>query len=465
MKTYSPNIASPLPPNAATATAQTLTTDKANELLTELRLKADLAETQPVSLASVPLAPDAATATRQDLGNLALQALIDKFPAAMFDAAGRMRTSQKTRLFDGKDLNATDTDLWHTATGSTGTVTFSDNKTTISVTPGQWVVRQSNLFLPYFSGSGQSIEETMLNFAYQTGVTKRIGYASSSAVAPYTSGKDGFWLLSDGENNTYALEIYRAGVLVDSIPWTSWDAYEQIQNYNWNTFTVASFDFLWLGGTNIQLYMESPLTKGAILVHTYNHAGVAFDTMLKSPQLPLFYEIRSTTGTGSFTYVCSEVSSEGSIEESGKSMTIYSPTVIACNTVGTIYPLFALRKKATFRDNAIKIINFGIVNSATTDSGILMIIKDPTIVGTPFVYADYDRVERAFATTQTITANTGRVVWAIPIGSNGFTLDIQRNYMTWLQNKIDNTMSEYVVAYMPYTNNQSLGGTLNALVF
>jgi len=291
MNRYSPNITSPLPPNAATGTAQTVANDtlaatvaKLEEILDELSLKANLTETQPVSMA------DAATATRQDLGNLALQALIDKFPAAMFDAAGRMRTSQKTTLFDGKDLNATDTDLWHTATGSTGAVSFSENKTTIYVTPGQYVVRQSNLFLPYFSGKGQAIEETMLNFAYQAGVTKRIGYASRAAVAPYTAGMDGFCLVSDGENNRYALEIWRAGVLLTSIPWTDWDAYEQIQNYNWNTFTVLAFDFLWLGGTNIQFYMESPLSKGAILVHTYNHAGISFDTIMRSPQQPLFYE-------------------------------------------------------------------------------------------------------------------------------------------------------------------------------
>jgi hypothetical protein len=50
----------PLPAGAATAAKQDL-------LLAELQLKADLTETQPVSLASVPLPAGAATAAKQDL--------------------------------------------------------------------------------------------------------------------------------------------------------------------------------------------------------------------------------------------------------------------------------------------------------------------------------------------------------------------------------------------------------------
>ena len=45
-------------------------------LLTELQLKADLTETQPVSAASLPLPAGAATAARQDTGNSTLSSLL-----------------------------------------------------------------------------------------------------------------------------------------------------------------------------------------------------------------------------------------------------------------------------------------------------------------------------------------------------------------------------------------------------
>jgi hypothetical protein len=62
------------------------------------------------------------------------------------------------------------------------------------------------------------------------------------------------------------------------------------------------------------------------------------------------------------------VSTEGSIDESGKQKSVNTgSTDIACATVGTAYPIKAIRKKVTNRDNAIKIIGCQLFVSSNSD--------------------------------------------------------------------------------------------------
>ncbi|MFM7856798.1 MAG: hypothetical protein ACKO96_33940, partial [Flammeovirgaceae bacterium] len=110
------------------------------------------------------------------------------------DAGGRIRVSQLTTLGDYKILGADKTFLIESA--GTGTGTYGSNKFNMSVTSGQWYVRQSKRYHPYFSGKSQFCEFTFDNFQPETNVNKKVGYFSSSAVSPFNSVYDGFWLES-----------------------------------------------------------------------------------------------------------------------------------------------------------------------------------------------------------------------------------------------------------------------------
>jgi len=182
---------------------------------------------------------------------------------------------------------------------------------------------------------------------------------------------------------------------------------------------------------------------------------------MRSPNQPLRYEIRSTSGVGSMRYICSQVATESSINESGKSLSLFNTASITCNTVGTIYALKSVRKSATYRDNAIQVIGMEVVNGATTDSGILMLILNPTIVGGAISYAANSLLEEGTPTTQTITAGTGRVIAAIAVGSSSAGTQIMKdNFLSYLGGTITNVFDEIVLAYMPTTNNQTINGVL-----
>ena len=377
---------------------------------------------------------------------------------ALVDTAGITRVSQRFTLFDGKIMTAEDTAKWDTK--GTGTSTFSGNSMVMGVTAGQYVVRQGRFFTPYFSGKPQVIEATSVNLANQTGVVKRFGYFSSNAVAPYDSNKDGAWVEADG--TTYRLITSNNDTETHNVPWTEWDAFSEISNYDWTKFSVSEIDFLWLGGAALRLFL---VVNGTFkLVHTIrNHAGYASNLIMLYPNQPMRYEIRSTSGTGSFTSVCSMVSTEGTKDEQGQGISTYNLNR-ACNTTGTDYVMCAIRKSVTYRNHHIILDTFSsAITGATSDSGVMFLCINPTY-SAPLTWSANSRIEQATPTTQTATS-LGRVLRAVPIVSNGVTEPAPLAALRTLSVGIDNVMGELVLVYRPLTSNQTVSASMMSLEY
>jgi hypothetical protein len=378
------------------------------------------------------------------------------------DTSGRFRVAQLTTLFDGKIYNAENTFKWDTK--GTGTASYSANTINLSVTSSQYVIRQARSFSPYFSGKPQVIEITHSGFANESNVVKRFGYFSSNAVAPYDSSKDGWWIEADG--TTYRLICSNLGTETHNIPWTSWDAYNDIDGYDWSKFTVVMVDFLWLGGAGLRLFL---VVDGVFkLVHTIdNHAGYQSGIIFNNPNQPVRYEIRSSTGAGSFRAICSQVATEGTTgtNEQGEGLAIYTPK-IACNSIGTVYALCGVRKVAAYRNHFVPLAEFGganVLSTATPEAGILMLLLNPTL-SAPLSWAANSRIETAIATTQTIT-NVGRIVKAVPVSGGSVQTNAPNAALRTLGVGIDNTMSELILAYTPLTSNQDFSGAMQILEY
>lgn len=382
------------------------------------------------------------------------------------DASSRLRVSQMTTLHDGKILNSDNTYIFDNQ--GTGTGTYSSNKYNMSVTAGQYYIKQSKRFAPYFSGKSQIIECTFDNFQIEANTTKRVGYFSSNAVAPFNSNIDGFYIENDG--TTYRLKAERNGVTTIDIAWTSWDNYDLISSYNWSNFTVVAFDFLWLGGAVLRLFLKTD--KGFVLAHTVNYSGSATDTFILSPNQPVRYEIRSTTGTGSLRYICSQVSTEGSINESGFNNSVISLSTagVASNTaatIGTRYALKAIRKKVANRDNSIKITNIQIfVNSA--DQAIWTLELNPTLSGA-LTYTDITNSgaqeangSAVAALATTITA-PGRIIASGIINQNAImpTDIFKDDFLSFLGCTLNNTMDQLVLCIQPISASVTVNGVIN----
>jgi len=382
------------------------------------------------------------------------------------DAGGRVRISQMTSLLDGKILNGDNPFLFDNQ--GTGTGTYANNKYNMSVTSGQFRVRQSKRFNPYFSGKSQFVECTFDNFQLEANTVKRAGYFSSSAVSPFTASYDGFYIENDG--TTYRLKADRNGTPTIDIPWTSWDNYDLISGYNWSNFTVVAFDFLWLGGAVLRIFLKTD--KGFVLAHTVNYAGTSTDTFISSPNQPIRYEIRSTTGTGSFRYICSQVSTEGSTTESGYNNSIISLSTAAIHSntaaaIGTRYPLKGIRKKTANRDNSVKIVTTQVfINSA--DQAIWTLELNPTL-SAPLTYTDVansavqEANGAAVAALSATVTSPGRVLASGIVTQNGMMPSgiFENDFLTSLGSTLTNVMDEIVLCVQPISASVTVIGVIN----
>lgn len=394
-------------------------------------------------------------------GQLAYRQRVETYPGDVvsLDASARLRVSQLTTLFDGKTLNADDPNLWDQK--GTGTPSFANSSAGMAVTAGQYLVRHGKYFAPYFSGKSQLVEVTFDTFANQADVTKRVGYYTCNTVAPFNAGFDGFWLESAG--GTYKLCMAKDGVKTLDLDWTQWDGYAALQDYDWNAFTVVLFDFLWLGGAVLRMFVKSP-AGGFVLAHEFNYAGTAPGVFMRSPNKPVRYEIRSSGGAGSFRAVCSQVSSEGSLSEQVQSRTLINPTAVPCNNIGTVYALKGVRALAAFRDQAVRLVKFGgAVISAQTDGGVLLLYLNPTL-SAPLSWATNGTVEDGTGNgTQIVTPGTGQLLDALFVVNSAESSDLATSTLAQLQVGLDNAMGELVLAFAPYTATQSVTGKMTVV--
>ncbi len=373
------------------------------------------------------------------------------------DAGGRTRVSTLTTLFDGKTLNSDDALSWETV--GTGSSAFSGNKVTLSVTAGQYRIRRSRRYLPYYSGKSQIIETTFDGFDTVTGLVERVGYFSSAGTGDYSTVLDGFFI--ENTEGVVSLKAYRSGTLTADVPFTLWDNYQQLSSYDWSKFSVVVFDYLWLGGTELRVFLKT--TSGFVLAHTFKWASTQSDTFIGSPNQCVRYEIRSTTGVGSLRTICSAVATEGDISSASKGTSIFNSSAVTTNTVGTIYAVKSLKKLTTQRDVAVAIESIGVVNTTGADQGIILLIVNPTL-SAPITYVDKAKYSEGTPTNQTITAGTGTVIWAEPAGNTAAATGLDSNLYSAIGNTIDNTSDEYVLAYLPATANQSVFGTMSIRV-
>lgn len=387
--------------------------------------------------------------------------------ASSFDAGTRLRTSQITTLFDGKILNGDNTLIFENT--GTGTGTWSVNTFNMSVTSGQIYIRQSRRFNPYFAGKSQMIECTFDNFQSQTGTTKRVGYFSSSSAGTFTTVYDGFWLENDG--TTINIKASNSGTTKISVPMSAWTNYNLISSYDWSKFTVIMFDFLWLGGAVLRLFLKTD--KGFVLCHTVNYAGSDVGTFINSPNQPLRYEIISSNGSGSFRYICSQVATEGSTEECGYNSSVYSLSIAdvprnTIATVGTTYPLKAIRKKITYRDVAVKVTGLGVYVSSASDILRWSLQLNPRL-SAPLTYTDVansaiqEADGSATAAISITVTSPGRVLCSGILGQNSIipTNLFEKDFLTYLGGTLNNTMDELVLCVTPITANITLNGVMN----
>lgn len=401
---------------------------------------------------------------------------IVSIPQISLDASARVRTSEPQTLGDYKTLGADDLFLLENTTLNAGagstTGVWANNKfymEMIGAENGSYSIRRSRIYHNYFSGKPSQIEVTFENFHPQVNIIKRAGYFSSNATTPYASSYDGFWLESS-EGQVY-LKVANMGTLVHSVPQTEWNI-NTLKDHDWSKFNVIMFDFLWLGGAVLRVFVTT--ATGFKHVHTYIHASIGSDVMIRSPNQPIRWEMRATGGaTGTFTPICAQYSTEGEKGTGGKPVVVRNNGTnfagVTAALVGTTYTLIAVRKNLAFRDKYIKYIDYNMLVT-TADQLEVTVIKNPTFGGTALSFGALAGTALDVATPVGALASTvtgGRVIGVGNATQNALVPPPTSfdDYLSYLGSEINNTSDVIALCVTPLSAGVTLRGALRLREF
>jgi hypothetical protein len=374
------------------------------------------------------------------------------------DAGARLRTSSLTTLGDYKTLGADEALLLENI--GTGTGLWANNVYNMSVASGEYLIRQSRRHHPYLSGKSQQVELTLIGFS-----------------------------------GTVSLVVQNSGTDVFRIAQTDWNV-NPLPGHDWSTFNVIIFDFLWLGGAMLRTFVVTD--EGIILVDMRNVASTVAGLIFKSPNQPVRYEIRSdgaiTTkrvgyfssnivapydsnkdgfwlesvtdaATGSMVCVCSQVSTEGSINESGKIRSVNTgSTAISLGVVGTTYPVKAIRLGAAFQDRYVKVSGISGFVSSVNDTLLMTLQLNPTL-SAPLSYTSVanSSAEQADGNGTITVTSPGTILFSQIITQNSvFSPEsFIQDFLTVIGTTIEDVSDQLVLCGTPITTTIATFGTIN----
>ena len=343
------------------------------------------------------------------------------------DAFGKLRVSESTSLIEVKHVYDKEPNVVSEAYAGTGATSIFDSTNSCinmsTTTSGDYVVRKSRTSAVYAPGKSQLYQATVGNFQLQTNVVKRVGYYSTTTVAPFNSGFDGFFLESNGITGIISFQIWKAGTQTAIAPLSSWstDLFNPT-SIDWTKAQLLHCDFQWLGAGRLRF----GLSIGGVIYEFYQFIGAnnVTDVYMQSPSQPIRYEIRQTgTGSGSMRMICSQVLMEGPLNRLGRQLGFGNLTQRTFATSGTKYPILGFRIGATYSGVAAVLEKISIL-SETADNYIVTVEMNPTLSATPtFSTIPNSQLEYAQGDgSQTIT--TDGFIRSVVLGKGGTNLGL-----------------------------------------
>jgi hypothetical protein len=263
----------------------------------------------------------------------------------ILDAFGRQRVSQPSTVLDSKQLFDSVPLIFDTKLTGGGTATHQPTRaaTELAVTTtGDRVIRQ-----------------TFQKFIYQPGrslLMHATGVLSKTSIATGASSKIG---LFDGYNgvffeleNTIMKVVTRNNQVDTKVAQSAWNL-DKLDGTGPSGITLDptkaqlfSIDLQWLGVGRVRMGLD---VNGILIhVHEFRNANEQEEVYMRTPNLPVRYELESTGGARSMDHICIAVSVEGLVGTAGQIRSIdrgAAPT--ASFGVGVVVPVISFRLKST----------------------------------------------------------------------------------------------------------------------
>ena len=298
------------------------------------------------------------------------------------DAFGRLRVSNITSLIELTHVYNKQPILVNEVTAGTATSVWNQSNAEVAMgvtTTGDYVIRQTKQSAVYQPGKGQLFEASFSDFNLQSNVLKRVGYFTSTTASTYNTVFDGFFLESDGVSNQISFQIWKSGASIYSAITSSWDNSQiDITTVDWSKTNLMLVDFQWLGVGRLRFGLS--LSGNTYIFADSSGTNNLNDVYMSSPNKPIRYEIRSSSGAGTFNQICSQVSMEGSLNSLFIPVAVANPSVVTLSLSGTKYPVMGFKMSTGYETISLIMRYLNILNTSN-DNYIATVEINPTISG------------------------------------------------------------------------------------
>lgn len=322
------------------------------------------------------------------------------------DAFGRLRVSNPEAVFDNKQLYDKGPLWWDevitdNSGNATSTHSTTDAAVTMHVDADDTIVRQTKTHWNYQPGKSQLVIMTgvLVNSIQPAGITSRIGQFTA------TDGMFFEWSSSLG------LSVVKRKASADTrVLQTDWNhdrldgtgrsgrAFDPTKE---QVFWIA---YEWLSGGDLEFGLV--VDNEFVLLHEFHHFDELTSPYSSTPNLPIRYEIVSTSGIADLLHICSTVMSEGGKERFGVIRSDSNDITAVSMTSTAIFAVLGIKLKATHLDATVTPISVSLIATTANDAFEWFLALNPTIAdgGTPPAFADI--ANSAVQSAKGVTANT-----------------------------------------------------------
>lgn len=306
--------------------------------------------------------------------------------AVLFDAFGRLRTSQPETFFDAQCQYNKLPLLWDEILTGGGTSTHLPNESAISLavgtTSGDAVVRQTHSYLRYLPGKSQQIFITGVMGAAKTNVRQRIGYFDNNNGVFFEQTIAGLSIVVRSKTS--------GSVVNTTVLQNAWNL-DKLDGTGPSGITldiskaqIFVIDLQWLGVGRVRFGFDFGSQK--VNVHEFIGANALTTVYMTTANLPVRYTIDNTGTAASGTSmlaICTSVASEGGSAQQGIPGTANNG--ITGIAVTTRRAVLSIRPKATFNsiENRGEIFLEDLLLIAKTNDCLWELVRGGVLGGVP----------------------------------------------------------------------------------
>lgn len=386
------------------------------------------------------------------------------------DAFGRLRTSAVQNLVDIKHVYDKNPLQISEITAGTATSVFDQQYARVRMSTSannDLVIRQTKTHPIYQPGKSQLFEASFSNFQLETNIIKRVGGFTSTTASTYNSVFDGFFLESNGVNNTISFQIWRSGTTIYSAATTVWNTNEfNPTGLTWSNTNLLMVDYQWLGVGRMRFGLA--LSGQTYYFGEHNCANNEASVYMSSPNQPIRYEIRQVgAGSGYLDMICSQVSTEGALNGLYSTVGIVHSATTTLSTSDVKYPYIGYRLKSSYKSVVSQYNSLSVLNTSN-DNYLLTIEFNPTLSATP-TWTDIPNspFQYSLGAGATTITSAGYIMSSL-IGESGTsaltTLKVDDNQIR-VGSNINGSLDEMWICITPLSSNATFLGTAEVLYY